>query len=69
MTPNIEISGGVRYWGLASRDGDVRFGPSFATGYALNNFDHQRYGVLLQVKGKLCRGDCRSTPSRARPAV
>jgi hypothetical protein len=53
VTPNIEISGGVRYWGLTSRSGGVRFGPFFATSNALDNFDHQRYGVLLQVKGKL----------------
>jgi hypothetical protein len=53
VTPNIEISGGVRYWGLRSQSGGVRFGPSFATSNSLDNFDHQRYGVLLQVKGKL----------------
>jgi outer membrane protease len=53
LTPNIEISGGVRYWGLTSRDGGVRFGPSFAIANSLNNFDQQRYGVLLQVKGRL----------------
>ena len=29
VTPNIEIGAGVRYWGLASRMGDVRFGPAF----------------------------------------
>src|SRR6187402_2371622 len=29
VTPNIEIGAGVRYWGLASRMGDVSFGPSF----------------------------------------
>jgi hypothetical protein len=53
VTPNIEISGGVRYWGLRSQSGGVRFGPSFATSNSLDNFNHQRYGVLLQVKGKL----------------
>ena len=54
VTPNIEISAGARYWGLTSRDGDVRFGPAFSTGTnSLNNFDHQRYGVLLQVKGRI----------------
>ena len=31
VTPNIEIGAGVRYWGLASRNGDVRFGPDFDT--------------------------------------
>lgn len=53
VTPNIEISAGARYWGLASRNGGVRFGPAFATGTELKNYDHERYGVLLQVKGKL----------------
>jgi hypothetical protein len=51
VTPNIEVGGGLRYWGLASRDGSVRFGPNFATSNTLNNFDQQRYGVLLHVKG------------------
>ena len=51
VTPNIEVGGGLRYWGLASRDGSVRFGPDFATSNTLNNFDQQRYGVLLHVKG------------------
>ena len=51
VTPNIEIGAGLRYWGVASRDGDVRFGPYFAT-YDLNNFDQQRYGILLQAKGR-----------------
>lgn len=53
VTPNIEISVGARYWGLASRDGGVRFGPTFAVGTQLKNYDHERYGVLFQVKGKL----------------
>jgi len=52
VTPNIEIGAGLRYWGVASREGDVRFGPYFATGYDLNNFDQQRYGILLQAKGR-----------------
>jgi len=52
LTPSIEISGGLRYWGLAARSGSVRFGPSFDTNFELNRFDQQRYGVLLQVKGK-----------------
>ena len=30
VTPNIEVGAGVRYWGLASRDGSVAFGPDFA---------------------------------------
>ena len=53
VTPNIEISAGVRYWGLTAKPGDVGFGPAFDTSNKLNDFDHQRYGVLLQIKGKL----------------
>lgn len=53
VTPNIELSAGVRYWGLTARLGDVGFGPAFDTSNKLNDFDHQRYGVLLQIKGKL----------------
>ncbi len=52
VTPNIEIGAGVRYWGLASRIGDVRFGPTFANTYQLTNFDQERYGVLVHVKGR-----------------
>ena len=51
VTPNIEIGGGVRYWGLASRSGGVTFGPYFGVSDPLKNFDQQRYGVLLHVKG------------------
>jgi hypothetical protein len=52
VTRNIEIGAGVRYWGLATRNGGVRFGPDFATNNTLNNFDHQRYGILVQAKGR-----------------
>jgi hypothetical protein len=52
VTPNIEIGAGVRYWGLASRMGDVRFGPEFDTTNKLTNFDQERYGVLLHAKGR-----------------
>jgi hypothetical protein len=52
LTPNIEIGGGARYWGLASYDGRVSHGPGFASGDPLTNFEMQRIGVLLQVKGK-----------------
>ena len=52
LTPNIEIGGGLRYWGLMSRSGKVTFGPAFATPNEMTKFDQQRYGVLLQVKGK-----------------
>jgi len=52
VTPNIEIGAGVRYWGLASRMGDVSFGPSFDSAYQLTNFDQERYGVLVHAKGR-----------------
>ena len=52
LTPNLEIGAGARYWGLVSYDGGVEFGPSFASSYALNKFDQQRYGALVQVKGR-----------------
>lgn len=52
ITPNIEIGGGVRYWGLVSRYGDVRFGPTFDIKNTLNNFDQERYGLLAQIKGR-----------------
>ena len=55
VTPNIEIGVGGRYWGLTARNGDVLFGPafnSFNNNNSLNRFDQQRYGVLLQTKGK-----------------
>ncbi len=52
LTPNIEIGAGVRYWGLASRIGGVRFGPTFAVTDQLSNFDQERYGVLAHVKGR-----------------
>jgi hypothetical protein len=52
LTPNIEVGAGARYWGVGSNYGGVRFGPSFGTGDPLNSFDVQRYGVLIQAKGK-----------------
>ena len=52
VTPNIEVGGGARYWGVGSNYGGVRFGPSFDTGLPLNSFDAQRYGFLAQIKGK-----------------
>ena len=42
----------MRYWGLASRMGDVSFGPSFDSAYQLTNFDQERYGVLVHAKGR-----------------
>ena len=52
LTPNIEIGTGLRYWGLFSRVGNVRFGPNFSDNSTLDNFDQQRYGVLAHIKGK-----------------
>jgi outer membrane protease len=52
LTPNIEIGTGLRYWGLFSRVGNVRFGPEFSDNSTLDNFDQQRYGVLAHIKGK-----------------
>ena len=52
VTPNIEIGGGARYWGLASYNGGVTHGPAFAISDKLNNFEMQRVGVLAQIKGK-----------------
>jgi hypothetical protein len=51
ITPNIQIGGGVRHWGLNAQFGGVRFGPDFANSFSLNNFSLQRYGALLQLKG------------------
>ena len=52
VTPNIEVGAGVRYWELVTKNGTVHFGPNFANSSPLQNFDHQRFGMLLQVKGK-----------------
>ena len=49
---NLEIGGGVRYWGLMARSGDVKFGPSFAPGGSLTRFEQQRFGLLFHVKGR-----------------
>lgn len=52
VTPNIEIGAGGRYWGLASRMGDVSFGPAFDNTNQLTNFDQERYGALVHAKGR-----------------
>lgn len=52
VTPNLEVGIGGRYWGLMTDRGSVQFGPAFNYNYALDRFDQQRYGLLLQVKGK-----------------
>jgi hypothetical protein len=53
LTPRIEIGAGLRYWGLFVMGGTSQFGPSFTPDYPLRTFSEQRYGVLLQIKGKL----------------
>lgn len=52
VTPNIEVGAGVRYWEFVTKNGTVYFGPDFASHSPLQNFDQQRFGMLLQVKGK-----------------
>jgi hypothetical protein len=52
VTPNLEVGIGGRYWGMITDRGTVQFGPDFATDYDLKRFDQQRYGMLLQVKGR-----------------
>ena len=53
VTPNIEIGAGVRYWGLASPTGAACASARIsASPITLNNFDQQRYGVLVHVKGR-----------------
>ena len=53
LNPVIEVGGGLRYWGLTSRNkGDVTFGPFFNNADPLMRFDWQRYGLLLYVKGR-----------------
>jgi outer membrane protease len=52
LTPNIEVGAGVRYWALTAQDGDVLFGPLFNSPTSLNTFEQQRFGLLVQAKGK-----------------
>jgi hypothetical protein len=52
FTPNLEIGGGVRAWGLTAQTGHVHFGPTFAGGFPLDRFEQMRFGGLLQVKGR-----------------
>ena len=52
VTPNIEVGAGVRYWGLPSRNGGVTLRTDLRRQRSRStNFDQQRYGVLLHVKG------------------
>lgn len=52
ITPNIEIGGGARYWGLTAPSGVVSHGPTFDTSDSLNHFNQQRVGFIAQIKGK-----------------
>jgi hypothetical protein len=50
---HLEVGVGVRYWEFSTHESTVRSGPSFATAYTGTDFIDQRYGLLLQVKGKI----------------
>ncbi len=52
ILPQVEIGVGGRYWALATGRGGVRFGPDFLADYDLTRFEHQRFGLLVQVKGR-----------------
>ncbi|RAI45060.1 hypothetical protein CH341_05740 [Rhodoplanes roseus] len=52
VTPFLELGVGGRYWGLNADTGKVTFGPSFGSSYDLTKFEQQRYGLLLQAKGR-----------------
>jgi hypothetical protein len=51
LTPNIEIGGGLRYWHLVTQHGTSLFVKSNQH-FPLDRFEQDRYGVLLQAKGK-----------------
>lgn len=52
VTPNVELGVGGRFWGLNADSGTVAFGPSFVGTYDLTKFEQQRYGLLVQAKGR-----------------
>jgi hypothetical protein len=52
LTSNFEVGTGFRYWGLFAQSGKVEFGPAFGQGLELRNLEQQRYGLLVQLKGK-----------------
>jgi hypothetical protein len=52
LNENFEIGGGVRYWQIVASEGGVHAGPTFASNDALRTFDQNRFGLLLQAKGK-----------------
>ncbi|MDC7788553.1 hypothetical protein PQJ75_15555 [Rhodoplanes sp. TEM] len=51
VTPFLELGVGGRWWGLNADSGTVTFGPNNAT-FDLTKFEQQRYGVLVQAKGR-----------------
>ena len=53
LTNHIDIGAGLRYWGLFNLRGRVEFGPDFSVDYPVNRFYQQRYGLLLQIRGRL----------------
>ncbi|EJW12602.1 hypothetical protein A33M_1885 [Rhodovulum sp. PH10] len=52
VTPNLELGAGGRVWALNTDEGDVKFGPLFATPLELTKFEQVRYGLLVQAKGR-----------------
>jgi outer membrane protease len=53
ITANLEVGAGARYWGLFATGGVVNFGPTFDQNFPLNRFEQQRFGILLELKGRL----------------
>jgi hypothetical protein len=53
VTPNLDLGAGLRYWGLFAHNGGTSFGPGFEADFPLRNFTQQRYGMLLQLKGRI----------------
>jgi hypothetical protein len=52
FTDYFEIGIGGRYWSLTATKGSVTFGPGFSTDYALTRFDQDRFGLVIQAKGR-----------------
>jgi hypothetical protein len=50
---NFELGAGLRYWEFSAHSTVVTFGPTHTPGFEGNRFIDQRYGVLLQLKGKI----------------
>lgn len=51
VTPGLEVGVGGRWWSLGADSGTVAFGPNNAT-FDLTKFEQQRYGLLVQAKGR-----------------